>query len=184
MKNDRQCNKAWCHAAPMPRHTLVLLQPNLPVSNLPACFPLSPCCAEQPDVRKALGVGDREWEACNMDVHGDMMSDVSVCCCPAAAAALRNCGCLFVSALCITLNSAHMQQAYWRNGLLCRWHTCLSAFPIVRLQWGHNYDVVLPELLTAGVRVMICEWGGEGRGGGLLLKKGFAECGTGRHGAG
>lgn len=29
----------------------------------------------RPDVRKALGVGDRAWEACNMDVHADMMSD-------------------------------------------------------------------------------------------------------------
>jgi hypothetical protein len=29
----------------------------------------------QPSVRKALGVGDIEWESCNMDVHSDMMSD-------------------------------------------------------------------------------------------------------------
>lgn len=49
-----------------------------------------------PEVRKALGVGDREWEACNMDVHQDMMSD-----------------------------------------------------------WGHKFDGVLPEMLSAGVRVMV-----------------------------
>jgi carboxypeptidase C (cathepsin A) len=63
----------------------------------------------QPSVRKALGVGDREWESCNMEVHSDFMGD-----------------------------------------------------------WGHNYDVVLPELLSAGVRVMIyvgdqdfiCNWVG------------------------
>ena len=29
----------------------------------------------QPSVRKALGVGDIEWESCNMDMHSDMMSD-------------------------------------------------------------------------------------------------------------
>jgi len=28
----------------------------------------------KPEVRKALGVGDRTWEACSMDVHEDMMS--------------------------------------------------------------------------------------------------------------
>ncbi|KAI3426072.1 hypothetical protein D9Q98_008040 [Chlorella vulgaris] len=50
----------------------------------------------QPSVRRELGVGDRVWEACNMGVHSDMMSD-----------------------------------------------------------WGHNFDTVLPELLKAGVRVMI-----------------------------
>ena len=33
-----------------------------------------------------------------------------------------------------------------------------------RADWGHNYDVLLPELLTAGVRVMICEAAGQ-RGG-------------------
>lgn len=63
----------------------------------------------QESVRKELGVGDRRWESCNMDVHADMMSD-----------------------------------------------------------WGHNYDVVLPEMLAAGVRVMvyagdqdfICNWVG------------------------
>ncbi|KAL4436655.1 hypothetical protein ABPG75_003794 [Micractinium tetrahymenae] len=63
----------------------------------------------QDSVRKELGVGDREWEACNMDVHSDMMAD-----------------------------------------------------------WGHNFDTVLPELLAAGVRVMIyvgdqdliCNWVG------------------------
>jgi len=29
----------------------------------------------QPKVRKELGVGDRQWEECNMSVHEDMMSD-------------------------------------------------------------------------------------------------------------
>lgn len=28
-----------------------------------------------PEVRKALGVGDRKWESCNMQVHEDMMAD-------------------------------------------------------------------------------------------------------------
>lgn len=50
----------------------------------------------QPEVRKALGVGDRVWEACSMSVHEDMMSD-----------------------------------------------------------WGHSFDNVLPEILDAGLRVMI-----------------------------
>ncbi|EFN52050.1 hypothetical protein CHLNCDRAFT_32614 [Chlorella variabilis] len=50
----------------------------------------------QDDVREKLGVGDLRWEACNMEVHSEMMSD-----------------------------------------------------------WGHNYDIVLPEMLAAGVRVMI-----------------------------
>lgn len=39
----------------------------------------SPGSPVQPSVRKALGVGDLEWEACNMGVHSDMMADVSCC---------------------------------------------------------------------------------------------------------
>jgi len=31
----------------------------------------------QPHVRKELGVGDREWEACNMDVNFDMQGGSS-----------------------------------------------------------------------------------------------------------
>ena len=48
------------------------------------------------NVRKQLGVGGRKWEACDMNVHEDMMAD-----------------------------------------------------------WGHSFDAVIPEMLSAGVRVMI-----------------------------
>lgn len=40
----------------------------------PLCYDFSRLDAyiNQPHVRKELGVGDRKWEACNMDVNFDM----------------------------------------------------------------------------------------------------------------
>lgn len=51
-------------------------------------------------------------------------------------------------------------------------------------QWGHNYDVVLPELLAAGVRVMICEHarrGGRGAEPGACWHVEVGKATTSRH---
>ncbi len=44
----------------------------------PLCYDMSAAdeFLNRPDVREALGVGDREWSECNFDVHGDMMGGV------------------------------------------------------------------------------------------------------------
>lgn len=53
-----------------PLHT-VLLPLVLVFSSPPVIY--QPAIPVLPQVRNALGVGDRTWEACNMEVHEDMM---------------------------------------------------------------------------------------------------------------
>ena len=109
----------------------------------------------QPAVRKALGVGDRTWEACSESVHADMMGESK----PRSPA--------FPTPEPACVAATHpppcCQLPCWcgGGGAACGAPgVCCSRVPAVgpRLRaadWGHSFDGVLPEMLAAGVKVLI-----------------------------
>lgn len=126
---------AWSHPCPL-----------LPRASLPVCL--------QDSVRKDLGVGDREWEACNMDVHrwaaGTPHGTTSDGCRtlglhppPGPACQLPAC-----AAAC----ASPSPPACHALALPRPWPPPCSD---MMADWGHSFDTVLPEMLAAGVRVMV-----------------------------
>lgn len=73
----------------------------------------------QPEVRKELGVGDREWAACNMDVNADMQGKL-----PSQA---KGCSCSLPTCMPVCLQSMiTIRRALFFTTRIIYQHACFS----------------------------------------------------------